>query len=204
MAGDLTVTAPQLMIGHVLAPILKAFGEAYPDIRLKVLGTNETLNLARREADVAIRISNTPHETLVGRKVADQSSAVYASADYLTRFQNDPDRRLAWLRFEHWTGIIPEVRAVYPNVYVAMAFDDMAAMIGAVEAGIGVTRMPCFIGDKAPGLVRLPDVPLMPYLAIWVLTHADLRKVARIKVFMAFVGDRLQQMRPLFAGAPAT
>ena len=117
--------------------------------------------------------------------------------------QEDPDRKLAWLRFEHWTGIIPEVRALYPNVHVAMTFDDMAAMHSAVETGIGVTRMPCYIGDKSPGLVRLPGVPLMPYLAIWVLTHADLRKVARVAVFTTFVGDRLQRMRPIFEGAPA-
>lgn len=202
IAGDLTVTAPQLMIGHVLSPILRDFSRAYPEIRLKVLGTNETLNLARREADVAIRISNTPHETLFGRKVADQKSAVYASRAYLEALETDPDKALAWLRFEQWTGIIPEVRAAYPNVTVAMTFDDMAAMLGAVEAGIGVTRMPCFLGDAAPNLVRVPRIPLMPYLSIWVLTHADLRKVARISTFMTFVGERLAQLRPLFEGVP--
>ncbi|MEL6572632.1 MAG: LysR family transcriptional regulator [Pseudomonadota bacterium] len=203
VAGELTVTAPQLMIGHVLAPILRDFGTTYPEIQLKVLGSNETLNLARREADVAIRISNTPHETLFGRMVAEQKSCVYASESYLRALSQDPDRRLAWLRFEHWTGIIPEVRALYPNVHIAMAFDDMAAMLAAVQTGIGVTRMPCFIGDQTKGVVRLPDVPLMPYLSVWVLTHVDLRKVARIATFMQFVGDRLQQLRPVFVGAPA-
>ena len=94
-------------------------------------------------------------------------------------------------------------RGLSTQPYVAMTFDDMAAMHSAVETGIGVTRMPCFIGDKTPGLVRLPDVPLMPYLAIWVLTHADLRKVARVAVFTTFVGDRLQRMHPIFEGAPA-
>lgn len=201
IAGDLTVTAPQLMIGHVLAPILKDFQAAHPEVSLKVRGSNETLNLARREADVAIRISNTPHETLFGRKVTDQKSTVYASRSSLAALNQDPDKRLSWLRFEHWTGIVPEVRAAYPNTHIAMSFDDMAAMLGAVQAGIGVTRMPCFIGDQTPDLVRLPGIPLMPYLSIWVLTHADLRKVARIATFMRFVGDRLQQMRPLFEGA---
>jgi len=123
---------------------------------------------------------------------------------YLDRLQQDPDRRLAWLRFIHWTGIQPEVKQIYPNTYVAMSFDDMAAMRGAVTAGIGATRMPCFLGDAEPDLVRLPDLPLFPYLSIWVLTHADLRKVARISTFMSFIGDRLQQLRPQFEGAPAS
>lgn len=203
IAGALTVTAPQLVVSHILGPILKDFAEIYPDIALRVLGTNETLNLARREADVAIRVSNTPHETLVGRKATEQKSAVYASKTYLKSLEDDPEKRLGWLRFEHWTGILPEVRALYPNAHVVMTFDDMVAMIAAVEAGIGATRLACFIGDQTPGLVRLPGLSRMPYLSIWVLTHADLSKVARIAAFTRYVGDRLHQMQPLFLGAPA-
>lgn len=203
VAGDLTVTAPQLLIEHIFAPILRDFQQANPDVRLSVLGSNETLNLARREADVAIRMSNTPHQSLFGRKVADQKSAIYAHHDYLAQLQDDPDRRLAWLQFMHWTGILPEVKQIYPNAHAAMAFDDMTAMRGAVLAGLGATRMPCFLGDAEADLVRLPDLPLMPYMSIWVLTHADLRKVARIATFMGFVSERLQQLRPRFEGTPA-
>lgn len=202
-SGSLTVTAPPLLIEHVLGPLLHAFHLEFPDIDLTVLGSNEVLNLARREADVAIRISETPHESLYGRRVTPQRSAVYASADYVQRLEADPDEALAWLRFQHWTGILPEVKTRYPNAQIKMVFDDMAAMLGVTRAHLGATRVPCFLGDRDPKLVRVPDLPTFPYPSIWVLTHEDLRNVTRIAAFTGFISKRLSQMQHLFEGTAA-
>lgn len=202
-SGALTVTAPQLLIEHVLAPLLHTFHQEFPDIELTVLGSNEVLNLARREADVAIRISDTPHESLYGRRVTPQRSAIYASTEYVKTLQADPDEALAWLRFQHWTGILPEVKTRYPNAKVEMVFDDMAAMLGAARAHLGATRVPCFLGDRDPTLTRIPDLPTFPYPSIWVLTHEDLRNVTRIAAFTGFMSKRLSQMQHLFEGTPA-
>ena len=199
-SGALTITAPQLLIEHVLGPLLHAFHQAFPDIDLTVLGSNEVLNLARREADVAIRISDTPHESLFGRRVTPQRSAVYASKDYVEKLMVDRDETLAWLRFQHWAGVLPEVRARYPNTKTAMVFDDMAGMLGATRAHLGATRVPCFLGDRDPALKRIPDLPTFPYPSIWVLTHEDLRNVTRIAAFTGFISKRLSQMQPIFEG----
>ncbi len=200
ITGTLTVTAPQLLIQRGLAPILGAFCAEYPGVSLKVLGANTPLNLAHREADVAIRISDTPDPDLVGRQVATQNSGVFASHDYLKRLEQNPDKRLDWLRFVHWEGAPKSVQDVYPNLHVQMHLDDMVAMLGAVAAGLGATRMPCFLGDTDPELARVPGIGLMPYPSIWVLTHADLRHVPRIAAFTQFVSDALRAKRPIFAG----
>ncbi|WP_299370240.1 LysR family transcriptional regulator [uncultured Tateyamaria sp.] len=200
IAGPLTVTAPQLLIQAGLAAILGDFVAAYPEVEITVIGANSALNLAEREADVAIRISDTPDPDLVGRQVAAQASAVFAHRDYLAALAVDPEKRLRWLRFVHWEPPGKAVRAAYPNVQVVMHLDDMVAMLGAVEAGIGATRMPCFLGDTNPALGRLPGLPLFPYAPIWVLTHADLRAVPRIAAFTRFVSDALRAQRGLFAG----
>lgn len=201
VSGPLTVTAPQLMIQTVLAPILGAFADAYPDVTLTVLGANAPLDLAHREADVAIRISDTPDPDLVGRRVAAQSSAVFANHAVLAALASDPEQRLNWLRFVHWEPPNKAVRAVYPNTRVVMHLDDMVAMIGAVRAGIGATRMPCFLGDSDPALGRVPGLPLFPYPSVWVLTHADLKDVPRIATFTRFVSDALRRQRAAFVGA---
>ena len=198
--GPLTVTAPQLMIQTALAPILGAFAQAHPDVSLTVLGANAPLNLAHREADVAIRISDMPDPDLVGRQVAAQNSAVFASKPYLKRLMADPERRLDWLRFLHWEAPNKAVTAAYPNLRVVMQLDDMVAMVGAVRAGLGATRMPCFLGDGDPGLARVPGLPLFPYPPVWVLTHADLRAVPRIAAFTRFVSDALRAQKRAFEG----
>ncbi|MEL6620625.1 MAG: LysR family transcriptional regulator [Pseudomonadota bacterium] len=199
-SGSLTVTAPQLLIQTALAPILAGFAAAHPSVAVTVLGANATLNLAHREADVAIRISDSPDLDLVGRQVAPQRSAVYASHRYWAQRGPEPDAPLHWLRFLHWEAPPKQVRAAYSQVPVAMTLDDMVAMQGAVRAGIGATRMPCFLGDTDPDLMRVPGIDVMPYPPIWVLTHADLRGVPRIAAFTRFVSDALRALRPVFAG----
>lgn len=201
LSGPLCITAPQLFIQIALAPILAEFRAAYPDVELTVLGSNEALNLSRREADVAIRIANDPSDTLVGSKVADQRAGIFASQTYLAKLAQDPLRQLDWLRFLHWEKPAKVVRAAYPNLRIAMRFDDMTAMLGAVRADLGATRMPCFLGDGDPELARVPGVPLVSYPGIWVLTHADMSNTRRVTTFTGFVSARLRKARTLFDGS---
>ena len=198
--GRLRVTAPQLFIQRVLGGILAEFTEAYPEVDLELVATNDTLNLAQREADVAIRFSKDPPETLVGRRFIDQKGAVYATPELIARDQGG-EAPLDWVKFAHWPGPPAEIKAVRPNLRVRLTVDDMAAAIGAVRAGIGATRMACFLGDTDPALVRVPGMPRFDYLPLWLLTHADLRHVPRIRTFMDFTAARLGKLRPVFEGA---
>lgn len=200
LSGPLTVTAPHLMVQSLLAPILGDFAKTHPEIELTVLGAIETLNLAEREADVAIRISDAPDPDLVGRQVATQKSAIYASKDYIEALASDPQRRLSWLRFLHWQPTPKEVLSVYPNTRTVMNLDDMVAMMGAMRFGLGASRAPCILGDPDPELARVPGLPLMPYPPVWVLTHADLRAVPRIAAFTEFISVALRKKRATFAG----
>lgn len=203
LSGSLTITAPQLLFANILNPILIEFRNAYPEIDLTVLASNETLNLSRREADVAIRISNEPSDTLFGSRVAEQRSAIYVARDYAARIERDPERRLDWLMFLHWHGIPEDVKALWPNSKIAMRFDDMVAVLSAIRAGLGASRMPCFLGDRDPGLERLKGLPTYNYPSIWVLTHTELRRMERVRTFMEFTSVRLRKMRDVFNGASA-
>ncbi|WP_169743213.1 LysR family transcriptional regulator [Hoeflea phototrophica] len=202
LSGPLSVTAPQLLIERVLGGILAEFCAAHPEIELQLFASNEALNLSQREADVAIRVSDAPLDTLVGSRVADQRAAVYVSRAYGERLGTTPGQRLDWIRFSHWPGVPAELNTAWPERRVALVLDDMAAAIGAVRAGIGATRMPCFLGETDPQLVRLPGVPLFAYPSIWVLTHRDLQRVRRIETFVEFASARLRRLRPVFVGDP--
>lgn len=199
LRGVLRVTASELLFQRVLAPIFADFITAYPEIDLRLVATNDAVNMAQREADVAFRFSSGPPESLVGRRVLEPRGTVFASHELLA---NDPgdDAPLDWIRFAHWPGPPAEVKAVRPNLNVRLTVDDMIAAIGAVHAGIGATRMACFLGDSDPKLARVPGMPLFPFRPLWVLTHADLKHVPRMRVFMDFAAARLIALRPLFEG----
>jgi DNA-binding transcriptional LysR family regulator len=140
---------------------------------------------------VAIRPSNTPPDNLVGRKLGVLRTAPYASTAYLAqRPPGDhewiaPDDSLAHLRQARW------LREHVPADKVAASVDSLLGMAAAVEAGLGAGMLLCLLADARPGLVRLADPDPALDTDVWILTHPDLRRVQRIRVFTAFVYDGL-------------
>lgn len=199
LAGPLKLSAPQLIIQVHLAEICTAFTKAYPQIDLTIIATSDAVNLHRREADVSIRAVNEPEDTLWGRKIMSQNRMYYGAASYL---QDCADTGAMDCINFMWGGdeAPNEVLKTYPKARVAAKFDDMVAVLGAVSAGMGIARMPCFIGDSISGLMRVDGIPAQPYSDIWILTHPDFKKVPRIKTFMRFVGEALKEREKLFLG----
>jgi DNA-binding transcriptional LysR family regulator len=70
----------------------------------------------------------------------------------------------------------------------------------AVEAKVGVGVVPCFIGDKVPGLKRLLKSPLVFETSLWLLTHPDLKNSARVRAFVDFMGRELMKHKALIEG----
>ena len=191
LQGTIRVTTTDTLIA-VLLPVLADFRVRYPGIQLQITVNNSFLNLSKRDADVAIRPSNTPPDSLVGRKAGTLRTAPYASSAYLAlRAQGDhewiaPDDSLAHLRQARW------LREHVPAGKVAASVDSLLGMAAAVEAGLGAGMLLCLLADARPGLVRLADPDPALDTDVWILTHPDLRRVQRIRVFTAFVFDGLQ------------
>jgi DNA-binding transcriptional LysR family regulator len=148
---------------------------------------------------VAVRPSNTPPETLVGRRVRMIQTAVYASRDYLQRSRSAgiadqdwashdwvaPDESLGHLAQAKW------LKANVPDERIAMRIDTLLGMAQAVRAGFGAGMLLSMLADAAPELDQLlaPDPALDT--DVWVLTHADLRNVGRIKSLTDFLFTEL-------------
>ncbi|PQP01981.1 LysR family transcriptional regulator [Massilia phosphatilytica] len=190
LQGTIRVTTTDTLM-TVLLPTLADFRERYPGIQLQITVNNSFLNLSKRDADVAIRPSNTPPDNLVGRKTGILRTAPYASTAYLAqRPRGDhewiaPDDSLAHLRQARW------LREHVPADKIAASVDSLLGMAAAVEAGLGAGMLLCLLADARPGLVRLADPDPALDTDVWILTHPDLRRVQRIRVFTAFVFDGL-------------
>ncbi len=200
LSGALTVTAPQLLCEGVLAELITDFCVRYPNVSITLLASTDVLSLKRRDADVAIRISKNPAGTLFGTSPTEERVAVYVSREYLDRLQKSPDNILNLVMMKHWTEAPVEITDNWPSPKTALVVSDLASALGAAKAGLGAARLPCFLGELEPGLVRLPGLPTFPYSRIWVLTHPDLKEVTRISAFMKFVSSGLRSKRYLFEG----
>ena len=205
-AGELRVATNDTLLVDLLTPVFARFLAQSPDIRLDMQIGNQAANLSKRDADVAIRATDNPPETLVGRKPARIAWALYGrTADFLGG--ELPSLESLWER--NWVALGEQFAALNAVRYVSrhVAPDrivyKLSTVLGlaeAVEAGIGIGFVPCFIGDTRPGLTRLapPDRDLSADL--WLLTHPDLRHTPRVRLFLDFLAVELAKLRRLIEG----
>ncbi|NRB40857.1 MAG: LysR family transcriptional regulator, partial [Pseudomonadales bacterium] len=154
------------------------------------------LDMAAREADIALRLTDKPADYLIGKKVLPLRHGIYASAEYLKK-EKTQHQLILW-RSE---GNEPEwVKQHFPAAETVMRVDDAATMLACACNHMGLVRLACFMGDNVEGLLRL-DVPLTPSSwGVWVLSHVDLRSTARVRACREFLVDILEQQRTLVEG----
>jgi DNA-binding transcriptional LysR family regulator len=210
LAGRLRLTSSETLAHDLLTPHLAAFRRAHPGITLELVIDNRVLNLARREADVALRPTRPREGDLWGRKLADVAWTAYGAPDMAPGPLAAPDELthhplIGWVepagvRAAEWLD------ALAPAAAFAYRTNSLVNQLQAAKAGIGLAVLPCYLGDPEPGLARALPGPI-PELAreLWIVTHADLKRTARVRAFFDAVGDGLAAQRPLFEGRePAT
>jgi DNA-binding transcriptional LysR family regulator len=200
LEGRFVVTVPQLLIGPILAEGFARFTALYPGIELVVRSTNDLLNLNSREADIAIRISDNPGEALVGRRLARQETAAFAAPGLARRIEEAPDAPVEWIGFTFWKRPPKASLELRPGGRIKLRFDDMVAVVGAAQQGLGVARMPMFLGRYA-GLEQVPVMPPQPYADIWVVSHRDLSQAPRQRAFKQVITPLFAERRAMFVAA---
>lgn len=198
LSGQLTVTAPQLLIAHVLAPGIGDFRAAHPDVDLLLRATNDLLDLNRREADIALRISRDPGDTLKGLRLTEQDTASFATQDWADRIAEDPEGLIDWIVYEATPKVPKNVLPAFSKNRVAYRVDDMVGMQGLAQAGLGVVRMPMFLGRKSAGLVQVPVLPPQSYMPIWAVAHPDVWPAARLQAFRDWLLPYVKEQKALF------
>jgi DNA-binding transcriptional LysR family regulator len=207
-SGELRVTTNDALLVHMLSDLFAGFRRAYPEIILDVVISNNSLNLSKRDADVAIRATNRAPDTLVGRRVASFGSAVYgARGAPLQSFDLTEAGRFDWVGLgENLAGIkmAKWLRDNVPNERIVYRVNSMLGLAEAAQAGIGFALLPCFIGASAGGLVQLSEVIAEVGGDLWLLTHPDLRQTARVRAFMDYAGVELAKKRRSIEGEAET
>ncbi len=200
--GLLRVTLPPPLAAHLLIPDFADFARLHPAIEMEILSSGELANLTNREADVAIRVVYDREAlplNLHGLKGPELFGGFYMSRHRLAEWRaGPPDPR--WIAISghgvpDWTreGEVRTTGAPFRTT-------DFEAQIAAVRQGIGITTLPCFVGDADPLLERVPGTDLHLYGPVWLLTQGETRKTKRVRLFTEFVSRRLAAYAPLLAG----
>ena len=199
--GLLRVTLAPTLATHLLMPDFADFARLHPDIEMEILSFGELANLTNREADVAIRVvydRKTLPLNLHGLKGPELFGGVYMSRHRLTAWRAAATDPIRWIVIS--SHGIPDWAREVRATGVPFRTTDGEAQIVAARQGIGMTALPCFIGDADSLLVRVPGTDLHMHGAIWLLTQGETRKTKRVQLFVEFVFRRLAAYAPLLAG----
>ncbi|OUS29010.1 hypothetical protein A9Q99_10385 [Gammaproteobacteria bacterium 45_16_T64] len=196
LQGKLTLTAAHDVLSLLVIPHLGLFNRAYPCIELELSSSAALVDLAARQADIALRLTESPPDYLIGKKVLPLRHGIYASTKYLEK--NPTPKHLVM-----WNGATetPEwVKTHFPDTSVAIRASDVTTMLTCTANHMGIARLPCYIADTTPNLRRI-DIPLTPSTwGVWVLSHVDLRATARVRACREFLVDLIEQQKDLIEG----
>ena len=197
LSGTVRIAATDMLAFWLLPDHLARFRKAYPGIEIEIVVGNEALNLSRRETDIALRIGNTPLETLVGRRVGQLNFAIYGAPDYCATHPNTDLTQHDWVGLDSAHAPLRQrFDQFLPGVRPSVRSNSVACTVRLAKAGLGLAVLPCAIADQKPDLIRVADLPDTFSLDLWLLTHEDLRHTGRIRAVLDFLAAALAAEAP--------
>ncbi|MBL8200017.1 MAG: LysR family transcriptional regulator [Chromatiales bacterium] len=211
LSGVVRITAPDSTGTFVVAPLIGALHKVHPKIRVELKLDNRVFNISKRDADIAIRPTTSPPENLIGHRLASLAHAPYAAARLLPRGKRrrlDPAdlADLPWVGLDDtYTGHLMSAYQRYLDAHarpdrIVLRVNSTLGMALAVRDGVGAGVVSCVGAAYLGGLVRLGPAIDALQTDLWILTHPELREVARVASVYAFLREEITRMRPLFAG----
>ncbi|MEM9105769.1 MAG: LysR family transcriptional regulator [Pseudomonadota bacterium] len=200
-SGTVYVTMPHGLAMTSIMEDLAAFADLYPDISLNMHFTNNIEDLTRREADVSLRVAHAVTDDVVGRRLVQMSQAAYCTRAYAMTVRDNGGEGLhliGWHEPEGDTTAKWVADSYYPKARLRHRVSELVPLITLTAAGLGMAYLACNLGDRHPDLVRAPYQKPMPYRALWLLLHRDLRNTARVRLFVDFLAERIRTRRNEF------
>ena len=205
LTGSIRVTCPGALGSRLMrSQLIERFNARYPDLRVELDMSERIVDLAKGEADIALRGTAPTDGALFGRKLSPSPWAVYASQAYIKRhgriksIANISDHAVVMLDgnlLNHPAALW--LRSAAPNATVAARSSSLPALVLAIKSGAGVGALPVIIGDEDGDLERLfgpiPNLPTDFYL----LMHEDMKTTPRVRAFFDFVIEEIATIREI-------
>ncbi len=203
--GTVKITAPINIACRFLPRYLVEFNHLHPDINVEILSSNAVFNMSNRQADIAVRATSSPPEHLVGRKVSSIRWSVYGSRAY--EYSYGLPKRADDLQNHVLIGATGELRNLPAFTWLEKTLsqnivsrcDELLTMSYFVQSGLGLALLPD--DQQRPEIKKLFTLKVVKSSDLWLLTHPDIRNVARIKLLMQHLGKSFNSEQTLYNAA---
>jgi DNA-binding transcriptional LysR family regulator len=192
-AGIVRLTATEALTRRIVIPAVAALREHHPDLQVDLLTSVRSLDIARREADMAIRLARPSNPDLVCRRLGEVGYSLYASRRYLAR-RGAPirGRGLAGHDLISFTGAPTATSPFFlgeslEGARISVRCDNPLIQLEAAAKDAGIAELACFLGDDSPDVTRVWPTQQPILRPVWLIVHQDLRRSARIRVVSAAI-----------------
>lgn len=196
--GKILLTTSDVLFDYFLLEALQEFMTQWPEISIEVDSSIAMLDIGAIEADVAIRITNSPDEQLIGRKLGPYCEAAYASKQYLDAFRKTPGDHCFISPSETFQFQVTLDHPYQAPIKTTFFTPDIRTQMRSARSGFGIACLPCLIGDQEPDLICISNV--IEKASIWLLAHKDSRRNKRMSIFREFITDHFNTHQDLLTG----
>jgi molybdate transport repressor ModE-like protein len=202
--GAVRIGTPDGFGTKFLAPRLGELSDRHPELTIELVAMPREFSLSRREADIAVSLTQPSEGRLHSRKLTDYELGLYASKDYLAKHPaietaaDVPSHRfISYIDDLVYSPELEYTHFVVPELQPAIKSSNLIAQLNSTIAGAGLCVLPCFIAQTEPQLVRvLPSFRLIR--TFWLVLHSDLRNIARVRVTADFMAEQANKAQALF------
>jgi DNA-binding transcriptional LysR family regulator len=202
--GPIRLTAPDAVSEYLLPGILAELCREHEELTIDLLVSNQVLSLAQRSADIALRVTDHPAETLRGRRVGTVAMGIYAARSLRAAETSKTLAGTPWIGFDAalaCSGPGSWVADNVPESDIRFRANTLLSAAQAVRSGIGCGVLPCFVGGSIPDLVRIgAPLPTLS-LPLWLLVHPEIARLPRIRSACDALALKLKRATPLLTGA---
>lgn len=197
--GSVVISVSQLDAAFRMPKIIAELRREEPLISIEVIVTNETSDLLRREADIAIRNFHPTQNDLIAKKLGEETIHLYGSSDYVKQLPDSLDAvdfsELQIIGFDHSTMITDMLNGQgwkLGKENFQLLTDFQLLQLGLCKEGLGLIFFPEDMADKEPQLSRAfaQAEPVMT-LPVWLVSHQELRTSPRVRRVFDFVAERV-------------
>lgn len=201
--GLVRLTAARVLADTFLIDRLGELRRRLPTTDIEVIGESRVISLARREADIAIRLGRPKDSELIGRKIGQVGYGFYASAGYLGDLAKGGP--LQFVGFDPDSDFVAEaawMKREFPGQRIAFRSNSQSAQAAAARAGFGIALLPHYLALDDPELQSAPIEAETPMREVWMLMRSDLAGKPRIRAVAEEIADLFFREQDLLAGLP--
>ncbi|MDR5829468.1 LysR family transcriptional regulator [Caballeronia sp. LP006] len=199
LTGSVRIGTPEGFGTYFLAPRISKLSAMHPQLEIELIANPRMFSLSKREADLAVSMTRPAQGRVYAHKLTDYALGVYAAREYLATHAAIVTRRdllthpwVGYVEDQMWSAELNYLPQVSSTLTPTIRISNVISQTAAVAGGVGLGVLPCFMARREPNLVRLFADQIALSRSYWLVTLAETRDVARVKLLADFIRTECQ------------